>query len=783
MLESLRVHFESAGFPGVEIHPDSYVLLEAIDEPYLAEVEVSLDDPDADLAAFLGEDCVLSFERQPDLMRRVCGIVITVTERDVVATDRVSARLVIAPAAWMLSKRRDTRIFQDMTVPEILDEVLCGALGDYGREARQELDGSYAKREYCVQHQESDLDFAHRLMQAEGIHYAFDHEGEVEVMVLRDRNEAYPQLPTAPEGGAVEFRPDDLVVRHTEPVHFVIDQRKQTTTSVVVGDWDWTRTDMPFSAEARGQDELGADRESYEHGLARSVNIHSYSGGSYGDTDVARQVELREEAHTVDGRTIVGVGRVSGMTPGTTFDLTGHPMPGLDGTYLITRVRHASQPAEAVLRLETDGREGYHNRFEAIPIDVPHRPKRRTRRPFVPSIQTAVVTGPSGEEIHVDEHGRIKVQFHWDRVGQNDERSSCWIRVQQAWAGAGWGFWYVPRIGMEVVVQFVDGDPDRPLVTGCVYNGSNALPYPQPDEKTKSTMKSNSSLGGGGFNEFRYEDAAGSEEIYTHAQKDYNEVVENDHTTHVKHDQTNTVDNDQTQEIGNDQTETVHNNQQMTVDGNRKVHVKGNFDETVDGTETRTTTGDVTETFEANETRDISSNVTETISGNEKRTISGNQTETISASHTLTVGGNQERSITGSLTESVTAAITTTTPASYDITASAGFNVTTPAAITFAAPGGVTVAAPGGITWTDSYRQWLGKQHFTFTPFNSSTWLMKVEVCAVAFCMFGLKADATVITVENLPLEQENRGGKIKNTGADIWQRTRLSFVGWRNEG
>ena len=198
---------------------------------------------------------------------------------------------------------------------------------------------------------------------------------------------------------------------------------------------------------------------------------------------------------------------------------------------------------------------------------------------MISSIQTAVVTGPSGEEIHVDEHGRIRVQLHWDRQGSNDERSMCWVRVQQPWAGAGWGFWWVPRIGMEVVVQLVDGDLDRPLVTGCVYNAANPLPYSLPAEKTKSTMKSNSSLGGGGFNEFRFEDLAGSEEIYTHAQKDYNEVVENDHTTLVHHDQTNTVDNDQTQTIGGNQTETVHGNQALTVDASRTVHVKGSFDE------------------------------------------------------------------------------------------------------------------------------------------------------------------------------------------------------------
>src|SRR5690606_3464990 len=186
---------------------------------------------------------------------------------------------------------------------------------------------------------------------------------------------------------------------------------------------------------------------------------------------------------------------------------------------------------------------------------------------------------------------------------------TCWVRVQQPWAGAGWGFWWVPRIGMEVVVHFIDGDPDRPLATAAVYNGTNPTPYALPDEKTKSTIKSNSSLGGGGFNEFRFEDKAGDEEIYTHAQKDYNEVVENDHTTLVHHDQTITVDNNQTQEIGANQTETVHGNQQLTVDGNRTIHVKSAYSETVDGTETRRVTGDVTETFDANETRSVGANL------------------------------------------------------------------------------------------------------------------------------------------------------------------------------
>jgi type VI secretion system secreted protein VgrG len=277
------------------------------------------------------------------------------------------------------------------------------------------------------------------------------------------------------------------------------------------------------------------------------------------------------------------------------------------------------------------------------PRATAYRPRRRAAKPSISSIQTAIVTGPPGEEIYVDEHGRIKVQFHWDRENPADDTSSCWIRVQQPWAGAGWGFWWVPRIGMEVVVHFVDGDPDRPLVTGCVYNGTNDLPYPLPAEKTKSTIKSNSTPGGGGFNEFRFEDKAGSEEIYTHAQKDYNEVVENNHTTLVHDNQTITVDVDQTQTIGANQTETVHGNQVMTVDANRVVHVKTNFDETVNATETRLVKGNVSETFQSNETRMIAANVTETISASETVGIVGNQTETIVGNRTIDVGATSRR--------------------------------------------------------------------------------------------------------------------------------------------
>ena len=243
---------------------------------------------------------------------------------------------------------------------------------------------------------------------------------------------------------------------------------------------------MPVEIEQRSTDELGRDRESYEHGEGRSLQLWDYDQGArtYQQNDAPTQSFVRLETHNRDRLIGEGFGRVISMAPGQRFEITGHPTVGVDGEYILLRVEHVSRSLGEVLQT-TGESDSYYNRFECIPADVPYHPRRTVEKPSIPGIQTAVVTGPGGEEIHVDEYGRIKVQFHWDREGQNDENSSCWIRVQQPWAGSGWGFWYVPRIGMEVIVHFVNGDPDRPLVTGCVYNANNlpALPAARREDE------------------------------------------------------------------------------------------------------------------------------------------------------------------------------------------------------------------------------------------------------------------------------------------------------------
>ncbi|MCZ7686207.1 MAG: type VI secretion system tip protein VgrG [Sandaracinaceae bacterium] len=764
MSDTLQFRFEASALP-VEMVVERAEIAEALNEPYLIELDLTLRDRDADLVTLLGSDAVLTVDRG-ELQRRFCGIVRDVVEGLHEDGELRRARLRVVPALWALSKRRNTRMFQELTVPEILEDVLGAGLGAYGRSVELSLSASYPRREHCLQYQETDLEFVQRLVEEEGISYAFDHDGEVERLVLRDRNGAFPHVVSLCD--PLEYQPHELYVRDREPVLAWRLVHRHTTTSVSLRDWDWTRSgDMAVADAQEGADALGRSREHYEHGHGRSLTISSYDQGvrRYQAQDAARQKGVRLEGLAMEARMCLGVSRVIGLAPGTTFELSGHPTIGVDGAYLVTRVLHSDRPASGGQEAER-----YSNRFECIPLDVPYRPQRRAQKPHIDGVQTAVVTGPAGEEIHVDEHGRIKVHFHWDRENEPDELSSCWIRVQQTWSGAAWGSWWVPRIGMEVIVQFVDGDPDRPLVTGALYDGTNATPYALPAEKTKSTIKSNSSIGGGGFNEFRFEDRAGSEEIYTHAQKDYAEVVEHDHDTLVHNDQTNTVDVDQTQVIGRHQTETVHANQRMTVDGNRTVHVKTNFDETVDGTETRHVVGDVSETFDANEDRTVRGNLTETIRGNETRTVVGNQTETISGGQTVNVGGGGTQTVSGSLSQTVTGGITTTTPATYSLTAVGGLTVTAAAGIKLVAPAGVQVMAPGGIKQVDEFYKWEGAKKLDLSIIALSIMGSSIGATGVAIGGTGVSIGFTDVQCSNVLVNTEQSVAALKSAPMKLYQ-------------
>jgi type VI secretion system secreted protein VgrG len=389
------------------------------------------------------------------------------------------------------------------------------------------------------------------------------------------------------------------------------------------------------------------DREVFEY--PAGLTIGEYSNPRYTAEDGAVQSRLRREGHAQGDRTFRGDGYVTGFAAGMRFELEGHGDAALDAKYVLTRVEHEGFAPEEITSdaNDTAAQERYRNTFTCAAEDVVFRPARVYPKPKVGGVQTATVTGPAGEEIYTDEHGRIKVQFHWDREGARDEKSSCWVRVMQPWAGAGWGFVWIPRIGMEVVVQFLEGDPDRPLVTGCVYNGQNTPPYALPDEKTKSTIKSNSSPGGGGSNEIRFEDLAGAEEIYLHAQKDFNEVVEHDHTTRVKNHHTNTVDVNDTESVGGDQTLTVSGNRTKTVKKDEKTTVEQNRTEVVNIDETITVHGNRTEAVDGDESITIGGNRTATVGGDESTSVGGDQKQSVGGDRTASVDGDQTTTVGG----------------------------------------------------------------------------------------------------------------------------------------
>ena len=547
----------------------------ALNEPYLVRLDVETEVSEGEPLRLLGSASSLVLRRGTQ-ENPYGGVVSSVRVAEHHGTT-VRASLVIEPALAALRHGRDTRIFQDKSVPKVLEEVLTEGLRPYGREARVELTRTYPVREYTVQYQESDFDFVHRLMEEEGILYFFEPgEDGVETLVLLDAPQQHPPIR---DGAVLEYSTTstkgDAVgteyLRSFEPISIV------TGTEVATRHFDWTHPDVQIEGKADDARETeapngsshGPRRESYEHD--ESLTLHDYEH-VYRDHDVSDQARIRRERQARDALTIEARGSVSGIRAGVRFEVNGHPSIALNDAYVVVSATHRFGDHRASDD-RSDADTEYENTFLAIPATVAYRPQRLRSRPRVRGIQTALVTGPEGEEIHTDEHGRVKVQFHWDRHGQLNERTSCWIRASQSWAGPGWGAWILPRVGMEVVVSFIDGDLDRPLVTGCVYNGTHETPYPLPEKKMVSTFKTNSYPGGGGYNELRFDDTKNSEEIWMHGEKDWNTVIENDLTREVQHDESQTVRRNRTRNVGVNESVFVAAVQSTTVGVNRLVQV------------------------------------------------------------------------------------------------------------------------------------------------------------------------------------------------------------------
>ncbi len=429
----------------------------------------------------------------------------------------------MVPWFWLLTRTADSRIFQKLSVPDIVEKILGEkGLSDY----ELQLDGSYGKREYCVQYRETDFNFISRLLEEEGIYYFFKQENGKHTMVIADspsKHKPCPNQATAKYQLSAEGWQKEDVLLGLEKMQEIRPGKYS------LNDYNFETPITSLEVNVPSKTNLGpGEREIYFYPGA-------YAKKSEGD----RLAKIRMEEEEAQITRINGSSNCRAFASGYQFTLTDFYRQDMNNKkYVLTSIEHAANQD-----WEKESELVYSNHFTCIPFEVPYRPKRVTPKPAIQGSQTAMVVGPSGEEIYTDKYGRVKVQFHWDREGKRDENSSCWIRVSQPWAGPGWGAIAIPRIGHEVVVDFIEGDPDRPLITGNVYHAINKPPYPLPDEKTKSTVKSDSSLGSGGFNEIRFEDKKGSEEIFVHGQKDCNVVIEHDKDQKIKHNDTITVDN------------------------------------------------------------------------------------------------------------------------------------------------------------------------------------------------------------------------------------------------
>ena len=346
--------------------------------------------------------------------------------------------------------------------------------------------------------------------------------------------------------------------------------------------------------------------------------------------------------------TAEGQSTVPRLLPGFTFTMHGHDLDGFNQEYVLYEVTHNGKQPQVLA--ERSGGEGTQsgNSFLAVPSSVALRPERITPKPVIKGVQTAIVAGPSGDEIYPDAHGRVKVQFHWDRQGRNDENSSCWIRVSQAWAGTGWGAMFIPRINQEVIVDFIEGDPDRPIITGRVYHGTNTPPYALPGEKTKSTIKSHSSKGGGGSNEIRFEDKKGSEEIYVHGQKDWTIAINNDKNQQVGSNESLSVGNNRTKTVGNDQSETIGVNKHITVGSNHDEQIGANKNETIASNMNLMVGVNQTDTVGAAKAVTIGAAYQITVGAAMNETVGAAKAEEIGAVKAVTVGGNSTETVGGS---------------------------------------------------------------------------------------------------------------------------------------
>lgn len=645
---------------------------EGVSTLFRFDIELASPDPAIDLDAVVGQAGTLTIVTGAG-PRHVHGIVSRIEVASAGrATTRYAARLV--PRLWTLGLRRQSRIYQDRATPKILSEALEGA-GIPANGYSLRLKRSYSPRRYCVQYRETDLDFIRRLMEEEGIVFFFEHDGKGHVLVIADHNEKFPAI----EGEAtVAYVEGETGLFGEDEVTDLRLARGPRPGAYAHRDHDFRKPALALEAKKAA-------------GIEEAFEVYEFPA-AVPDVGIAEEIaRVRLEAERADRVVGAGEGNCRRFAAGARFTLEGHPDGSIDGEYLLAQVHHWGSQQQAAGADVAVGQAlvPYRNAFECLPADVPVRPRRATPLPRVEGPQTAIVTGPPGEEIHVDEYGRVKIRFLWDRRDPTDATSSCWVRVAQPSGAPGWGSVFLPRIGTEVVVDFLEGDPNRPIVVGRLYNGENPPPYALPSEKTVSGIKTITSPGGGGFNELRMDDTAGAQLVNVHAQKDMNVAVANNKTQRVGGSERITV--------GASRSRTVGGSETIQIGGNRDTSVYGRTELEVGGSQTISIGGMQSNVWVLGKEETVTGNVDETVGGARISTVVGSYSESIDGSAQETVGAVKLAMVKGSLSRNVGAVDIVTTGARV-LKATGSLIATCAGRIAYAIGGIFNVKAGGDFT-------------------------------------------------------------------------------------
>src|SRR6266481_3434029 len=596
----------------------------------------------------LGQKVTIAVEISTGKKRYFNGIVTRVTEGEQGSLFR-EYTLEVVPQFWLLTRTARSRIFQHITVPDILKKVFEGLDVSY------ELRGTFYERDYCVQYRETDFNFACRLMEEEGIFYFFKHSDGSHQMVVANSPTSHEEVPIASN---VIYETMEGGFREESRVHSWIKMQELRSGKYTLWDHSFELPHKHLEASKTTLESVSVGTITHKLNVANNQKLEIYDfpgeyaqrfdgvNASAGDQqsdlqkifeDNKRTVEIRMQEETVPAILIQGSSQCGQFTSGYKFTPDRHF--NANGTYVLTTVLHSCRQDNY---RSTGAGFSYDNSFTCLPIDLPFRPSRTAAKPSVPGTQTAVVVGPPDKELFTDKYGRVKVQFHWDREGKNDANSSCWIRVGQLWAGKRWGASFWPRIGQEVIVDFLEGDPDQPIIVGGVYNAEQMPPYLGDglDSKHKNDpnvngIKSNTTLGGVGFNEIRFDDTKDKEQVFMHAERNFEVTTKKDSLARTFGNRHQIIGQEKDGSKTGDQLETVYHDKQIKVNHDHMEQIGNSMQLYIGGIDGGTGDLDIV----------VDGEKKESVGKDDHLHVKGNRKEKIDSDQSLTVGGSQQEKV------------------------------------------------------------------------------------------------------------------------------------------